>query len=355
MESTLYPKITNKLGDVRQLLVKVGAVTVHGGEGEDNAVATYSPDTLEIVGTVKLHGTHADIVVHADNSITYQSRNQQTLTKQRDNCGFVAAMEGQATAILRIRDRYCERFRELNPATPIDTAIPLILAGEWIGQGIQKKVAITQLPRTFVTISASINGTWLPDTDYADIHDEEHNIYHISRGGFYHTTLNLNRLPESLKTLNEFTAKVEKECPFAATFGIHGKGEGIVWKFSLYPSLPTLWFKIKAAEFLATSSRSTPADPARIAKMGKAAAFAERVVTEVRLEQAWDYLAEMGITRDKKAIGQFLKWICNDVQVEERTEIEVGGIDGKVLNKEIGVLAKPWYFERVSIEDLGGS
>jgi hypothetical protein len=353
MESTLYPKITDKLGDVRQLLIQAGVVTVQRGEGEETASVTYSPNTFDIVGTVKLHGTHADIVVHTDDRTTFQSRNKEMLTKERDNCGFVAAMESQNAAILGLRDRYHERFCELNPEEPIDRSKPLLLAGEWIGQGIQKGVAITQLPRTFVIVSASINGTWLPDTVYADIHDEEHNIYHISRAGFYHTTLNLNNLPESLHSLNEITAKVENRCPFAATFDIHGKGEGIVWKFSLYPSHSQLWFKVKVTDFQATAS--APTDPAKIAKLGVAAAFAARVVTEVRLEQAWDYLAEMGIKRDNTATGQFLKWLCNDVRVEEKTEIETRGIDGKALNGAIGKLAKPWFLGRVSTESLGGA
>jgi len=70
------------------------------------------------------------------------------------------------------------------------------------------------------------------------------------------------------------------------------------------------------------------------------------------LEQAWDYLAEMGIKRENKAVGDFMRWINNDVKVEEKTEIAERGIDAKGLNSEIGRLARPWYLKRVLAEDL---
>jgi hypothetical protein len=350
MHSTLYPKITNKLADVRQLLVKEGRVSEHT-KSKENDVETYiyTPDTLEIVGTVKLHGTHADIVIHSNDTIIFQSRNQQTLTRNRDNCGFVAAMELQHQAILQVRNRYHERFCSLIPATPISEDEPLILAGEWIGQGIQKHVAIVELPRKFVIISASLNGTWLPDEAYADIHDEKHNIYHISRSGFYHSTLRLNNLAESMRVLEELTANVEKECPFALTFNVTGKGEGIVWKFVDYPNMPESWFKVKGLEF--TPTQKPPTDPIKAAALearkGKAGALASRAVTEVRLEQAWDYLKEMGVRRDNKATGVFLKWIVEDVMTEEKSEIGEKGIEEKVLNGEITQLARPWFLNRV--------
>jgi hypothetical protein len=353
MESTLYPKITNKLTDVRHTLVTSGKVAIKEGVASDKA-PVYTPNSLEIVGTVKLHGTHADIVVHSDDSITFQSRNRETITKERDNCGFVTTMDEERTSIRTIRDRYHERFRKLNPEIPIDASKPLILAGEWIGKGIQKGVALVQLERKFVIVSAAINGSWLPDSEYADIYDEAHNLYHISRSGFYHATLLLNELQETMKVLDELTAKVEKECPFAATFDAKGMGEGIVWKFADYPNQPDTWFKVKGAEF--TPTVKAPQDPLkaaeREAQKGKAGAFAERVVTDVRLEQAWDYLAEMDIKREVASVGEFLKWINNDVKIEEKTEIKERGIDVKILGMEIGKLAKPWYLARVLEEDL---
>src|SRR3978361_684301 len=62
------------------------------------------PDTLTLRGTVKLHGTHADIVYEPgkDGSsqpyISFQSRNRVVRNaKDQDNCGFVRHMEEEVT------------------------------------------------------------------------------------------------------------------------------------------------------------------------------------------------------------------------------------------------------------------
>ena len=212
--STLYPKISGKPGD---LLNNIHDLNL-----------SPSPAIIPLIGTVKLHGTHADVLIHADSSITLQSRNVSPLTLEDDNTGYAAFMLPLKREILELRDLYHAGFRELNPDIEIDPEYPLVIASEWIGAGIQKGVAISKLSRRFVIISVSINNLWQPDHLYPSISNEGVGIYNILRSGFYIHDLNLLSLSASLDEMKAHTLAVEKICPFAASFNIFGTGEGIV-------------------------------------------------------------------------------------------------------------------------------
>ena len=139
-------------------------------------------------------------------------------------------MSPLSQTILKLREPYHARYLELNPGATINEQDPLIIAGEWIGPGIQSGEGIRKLPKKYIVIiSASINGTWiLPDSDYADIHAEFVNILNICRGGFYRRFLDMNDLEASLVVPQDVANDVWAEDPFAETFGISGNGEGIV-------------------------------------------------------------------------------------------------------------------------------
>jgi hypothetical protein len=68
VKSTLYPKITGKIEDIKYHISK--HVEQHPGNGP-----------FPFTGTVKLHGTHADLVVHKDERVICQSRNRTVLTQ----------------------------------------------------------------------------------------------------------------------------------------------------------------------------------------------------------------------------------------------------------------------------------
>ena len=136
---TLYPKI-RKLTDLVYEMKK------------------HYPDTnkFELQGTVKLHGTHADIVFDStSDNIRLQSRNQRDLQLDKDNCGFAAFVQATKTkTLLDLRDRIVERYHKLNPGTEITGKV--VLCGEWCGTGIQKKVALCNLPKFFAIISIQV-------------------------------------------------------------------------------------------------------------------------------------------------------------------------------------------------------
>ena len=45
--------------------------------------------------------------------------------------------------------------------------------------------------------------------------------------------------------------------------------------------------------------------------------FAEAAVTEAGLEQWWEYLAELGLERNKKGVSPFLRWVNGDVELRK--------------------------------------
>ncbi|KAJ4351614.1 uncharacterized protein N0V89_006957 [Didymosphaeria variabile] len=359
-KSTLYPKITTHIKEVslRALhhtpydsspnpIFQVIKTLRYKLRNPDSPEQEPTLEPIPIVGTVKLHGTHADILVTSDNIIILQSRNNAVLLKTADNLGFANAMSWKQPTILRLRDQFLTRWKELNPNKTLSTELPITIAGEWIGEKIRKGVAISRLSRRLVIISAKINGAWVTDNDYADIEAPEDDIYNISRAGTYHSIL----YPEEPhKTINELEAladTIAAHCPFAESFGISGEGEGLVWKLVPYISDSDLWFKTKGGHFKPTftpAPKKPPVDQAEKCELAKA--LAKSWCSEQRLEQGWDYLREKGIEQNMKGIGAFLKWVQVDILTEEKGYVAEHGVDEELLRKEIIGRAKPWYLEK---------
>ncbi|KAL1798857.1 hypothetical protein ACET3X_002894 [Alternaria dauci] len=340
-QSMLYPKITTHISDVVEHLHRLNRDPSHPN-------VNMALEHVPFVGTVKLHGTHADILVYPDNRIVFQSRNVTGLSVARDNQGFAATMLNKTDTILGLRNLYLARWRELNPNATVEDSLPVLIAGEWIGEKIQKDVAIAQLYRRFVIISININGRWQKDQEYPDINLPDYGIYNASRCGLFHTTLYPDEIERTVSEVERMTEEVAAHCPFAATFGISGPGEGIVWKpvSPQYNAIPALWFKSKGGKFKSTSfrpPRQTNAVDTIRDKRKAAAKLAGPWCSQQRLEQGWDVLREKGVKQDVRALGDFLKWIRQDILEEEKTYITKFGVDEADLTVEIAKIAEPWY------------
>ncbi|KAI4660001.1 uncharacterized protein J4E79_005803 [Alternaria viburni] len=348
-QSTLYPKITTHIPEIIEQLRRSNRDPTHP---ERNITV----DPIPFVGTVKLHGTHADILIYPDNRIVFQSRNISGLSVAKDNQGFAADMSEKTAAVLGLRDIYLARWRELNPGTPIEEESPIVIAGEWIGEKIQKDVAIAQLSRRFVIVSVNINGAWQKDEEYSDICLPDYDIYNALRAGIFHTTLYPDDYEHTVSEIERMTERVAAHCPFAATFSISGLGEGIVWKpvAPQYNADTSLWFKSKGGKFKPTFFRIPKSiEGADIIKERRKAAATVAVAwcSQQRLEQGWDVLREKGVERDVRALGEFLKWIQHDTLEEEKEHIKEHGVDEAALKIEIAKIAKPWYRAKVRERD----
>lgn len=77
-----------------------------------------------------------------------------------DDYGAVEKLRLLKDPILRLRNLYVAKWKQLNPNVPINKGHPVIIAGEWVGPGIFKTVALNELPkRIFVIISVSVECT----------------------------------------------------------------------------------------------------------------------------------------------------------------------------------------------------
>lgn len=324
--TTLYPKIP-KLRDFIYATKDLGPLA-----------------SVHLTGSVKLHGTHADIVFSSNTDvIRLQSRNKLALTPGTgDNCGFAAFIAGtKKEVLLDMRDRVMTKYKELNPDKRIEG--DAILAGEWCGKGVQNKVAISRMEKFFVTVSIRINGAWVPDWEYVDANNESAGFYHISKAGYFELELFFDDVDASEANIKHLTDQVEAECPFAKTLGQSGLGEGIVWKATNHYSDPKFWFKSKG-DLLAVSNVSK-LPPSAVDKENRHRVdnFAKAIVTENRLEQSWDLLEQ----KSAGGLGTFLKWVQNDCLVEEKREMEELNISKGKLSPAIAAVAKPWFWKRI--------
>jgi len=116
----------------------------------------------------------------------------------------------------------------------------VLIAGEWIGQKVQKHagLGIAKLPLSFVIVSARVNDTWVRDGDYTgpEIEREDARIFNVIRGGMWKEHVELAELEAVETKLSEISEQVAQKCPFAASFGMEGVGEGVVWKMNHDPA-----------------------------------------------------------------------------------------------------------------------
>lgn len=212
-KSTLFPKI-GKLSDFLYRYRKL----------------VPEAQIIHLAGSVKLHGAHADLVVSHKDVIRVQSRNVLDLTSGSDNYGLYSFTAPIHAVILHLKSDILQRFIELNPNEAIDSNQPVIISGEWCGQGIQKGVAISKLPKHFVIISIQVNGIWVDENVYADINNEAHQIYNIGKVPRYRLDFDINDSERSELAIQALVKDVEQTCPFGLARGVKGRGEGIVWK-----------------------------------------------------------------------------------------------------------------------------
>ena len=222
-----------------------------GKDNDGNAIYDNSRQlpTLKFRGTVKLHGTNAGIVYDLDSdTFTYQSRERE-LSLTSDNAGFMLwAMSHEGDW----------RFLCENIWVPTGTK-KIAIFGEWCGSGIQKGVALTQLPKMFVifaikAVNEEGNSTWLDISEEKGYYfccgcedgGNDHTIHSIYEFPTFEIDIDF-KFPEIAQNkMIEITEEVEKECPVGKHFGVSGTGEGIVWTcVSEGWNDSGTWFKVK--------------------------------------------------------------------------------------------------------------
>ncbi len=297
-----------------------------------------------------MHGTNAGVQVRKDGSIVAQSRTTE-LTDGNDNAGFAKWVSSNEDLWKKVQFCLCG-----NPDTCYKyekcfngTSDGLVIFGEWSGPGIQKGVALSQIPkRVFAVFAARYIGD---DLDVLIVEPEELQalVGHIPDTYVlpWHTSfeVDLNASGEDLlpvvEEINKCVHLIEVNDPWVeSTFGVKGTGEGIV----LYPSskehlglknFNNLVFKAKGEKH----KNIKTAAPAQLNAEAAASIdqFVDMVLTEARLEQGAGGVYEM------KSVAKFLAWVSADVQKETQDELEASGLTWDQVSKAVTNKARAWY------------
>lgn len=301
--------------------------------------------TLRFVGTVKLHGTNAGIVLdRTSQELSYQSR-ERVLTLEQDNAGFMAHMQGQEFAV-------DDMFIEVMNARSIrlDDVKNIAIYGEWCGANIQKGVGISGLPKMFVVFAVRViyldeSAEWLPVQDFT-FTNKDAGIYNVNEFGSWTVDIDFNHPQLAQQKLVDLTIQVEDECPAGKFFGNCGVGEGIVWHCQ-EPGWFTsdVWFKVKGEKHSVSKVKTLA--PVDVEAYQKQQDFLDSVVTEARLEQGLHNLVNEQLKPfNMTSLGDFIRWVFNDIMKEEMDTIVANGFDAKKLGGPIANKARPWFIQR---------
>lgn len=284
---------------------------------------------VEYVGTVKLHGTNASIVIKPD-GYYFQSRNN-ILHETKDNAGwhkFASTINWD----LPLKDTKYS-FEEF------------AVYGEWCGGNIQKGVALSQLPKMFVVFAIKHDDRWISPmsiSGYVDLLGQEY-VKSIYEFPCAFRTVDMSRAQASQNYFKELVDQVEAQCPVGKELGSEGTGEGLVWTpvDGALRQYEDLWFKTKGAKHSASKVRTVA--EVDIVRLGKVWDFIEYSVTDNRLNQGLEYLSEQGLERTIQNTGKFISWVFNDINTEEADIISENNFSRKEISTEIGKKTREWY------------
>jgi hypothetical protein len=341
------------------------------------------PPTLTFRGTVKLHGTHADLRLLPSGAVVVQSRNR-VLTVDADNDGCARFFAERAQAVRELLARAAALVQAEMPLWPCACAdgysssdeapghpegaadeAPghpdegVMIAGEFCGRGVQSKVAICRLPLMFVALAVR-RGTRWPWIDLGTSGTsgttsgaglcaglEAQGFHCIADFPTYALRVDLSSPEAALEEAQRLTLEIDRECPVALQLSggtVRGPGEGIVWTCVERPHSTRLWFKTKGPTHTAPGPPKQP--PASSIPGGRpaVAALAASVVPEWRLEQGLAYLREMGLASggtevSTKDIPAFVRWVTDDAFREERDAIGDSGVPPTEVRRAISMLA----------------
>lgn len=292
--------------------------------------------TLPYEGTVKIHGCCSSVRLE-NRKITPQSRNQE-LTTEADNYGFAKFIFAlPEEAIAQLKSMFGEN---------------VIIHGEWGGKGIQDTVAVCHLEK-FWTIfrveeitELGEGGRWLPLEGKDFSHLNEFRIFNIRQFGVELVNIDFEHPAESVNKINELSLAVEAECPVAKYFGIIGIGEGRVWS-PVTPEYQSSRYVFKVKGQAHSKSKVTKLANVDVEKMASIDAFVDKHLSEERLMQSWNALAEQKKPQDEKSTGDFIKWLFNDIIKEEADELAASGLTTKDLGGAVAKKARLWFFAKL--------
>ena len=326
----------------------------------------YAPVVNHFVVTEKIHGTNIgvsfDIVngkVDRDSMIP-QSRNQEMYEPSSNNYGAYTFMTERTGILADIADYVVDNIKDLKGCDKV------YIFGEYAGKGIQAKSALTEVDKKFLPFATM---TFV---------DGEENAYEVLYNDFdtsefrdiWRRARSQDIMPlfayhfegicvrgegrTSLTELCDYWAKrveqLENNSPFGRYLGVPNNiMEGVViniWDTYHRGKLnkPSYKVKIKGDEHKATGVKVKRRQSAKLNDKEKELL---KLATDVgRFEQAVNVLfREQSKDIEFTGIGDYLKWINKDIQVELKDLIEDPEVNYKNIQKEVSRQAKAFFIK----------
>lgn len=353
-----------KIGQFRDFIRSISQETRYSGKDE-NGNPLYDNDTplpvLNIIGTPKIHGTNAAVVLNGDGTIHFQKRGG-IATPLKDNFGFASwgtkweqlfrSLFDELYSIIKLKeDNYDKGDYQLPEGGTI------AIYGEWAGEGIQKGVAVSQLPKSFYIFAVKINegyeggkSYWL-DIRSMTIPETFHqaNIYNVSDIATYTKKVDMSNAKVVINDLVGMTQEVEDMCPVGKYFDVEGVGEGIVWSAEFKGK--RYWFKVKGDKHSVSGSSPKVLKPVDMEKLQSVQSLVGKLATVNRVKQAMFENSIDGKVEDlsKKDTPTILRWVANDI-IEEEMDIILGaGFEWKDVAKEVSNATRVIFFKLIEL------
>ncbi len=296
---------------------------------------------LKFIGTEKIHGTNAAIVIPSDGEVYFQSR-ERILSLESDNAGF--AQWGYSNIDV------------FNVATDHDVKT-VIVYGEWCFDNIQKNVAYNGLPKSFVVFDIlATNGEdnfWWEDKDKINEFvgfckkSGIENIYSIYDFKTWEFEIDFNQPELSIESLNAAMTEVEENSPIGAYLNnLMGRetnnttGEGIVIKCVTegYEG-SNYWAKVKGEKHSASKVKTLAAvDVERINDIQELSAKLASVERMDQMLEKTFNLMNGGMIEMSKT-KEYLKNLMDDIVKEELDTIQASGFTIKEISGNISKIA----------------
>jgi hypothetical protein len=333
---------------------------------DDNGDAIFDPfvklPTLKFKGTVKLHGTNASVAMDKDGVVWCQSR-ENIITPEKDNAGFAMFARANEDAFNDLLFTAREVFG--HDTLPNAYLKDIVIWGEWCGSGIQKGVAISELPKMFVIFGIALvdnegHKTYFTEdqvkevigacSEYVAKPGQEGKIFCIWDFQSFEMLIDFENPHESQNNLNAITEAVEAVCPVGKAFNKEGVGEGVVWR-----CIEEGWedsgffFKVKGDKH--SNSKVKTLATVDVEKINNLKALAERLAHNGRLEQAEQCIFNTlnGGEVDVKKTGDMIRWVMQDIFKEDVDVIAASGFTGKDINGPVSKIVRDFIMKKLEM------
>ena len=295
--------------------------------------------TLRFTGTIKVHGTNANLAFNDVDGMWIQSR-KNIITMENDNAGYAFFVESIGEeAFKNMFKRYYDQ---------IDTSTNTVsVYSEWAGRSIHKGVAVNNLDKMMYVFGVKVTPNDEEVASYwIDIGEDDFDndkVHNIKKFGTYDIDIDFNDPSIAQNAIIEMTLGVEDECPVGKFFGFSGVGEGLVFTH-LRDDGSVIRFKSKGKKHSVSNTKTLA--PIDVEKLRSVQEFVNYAVTDNRLEQGIDAVfTSEGIDPDMPDTGKLLKWMNSDICKEEMDVLVENNLEFRDVVKAVSREVVAWFKE----------